>query len=199
VDEVILARHGESEFSLRGLANGDPAVAGPLTRAGVEQARKLGKRLRDERIDLCATTEFERTRQTADIALAGREVPRLVVPELNDIRFGEFEGGLVDGFRTWLREHGAAGIPPGGGESRAETAIRYATGYRKIANRPERLILAIGHAVSIVYILKCARGEDPPLFLEGPPQYAMPFRLSQKELSQAAERLEFWAREKLAA
>ncbi len=196
---MILARHGESEFSLRGLANGDPTVAGPLTQAGVDQARKLEERLRAEPIDLCVTTEFERTRQTADISLAGREVPRLVVPELNDIRFGEFEGGLVDGFRTWLREHGAAGIPPGGGESRAETAIRYATGYRKIAHRPERLILAIGHAVSIVYILKCARGEDPPLFLEGPPQYAVPFRLSQKELSLAADRLESWAREKLAA
>ncbi|HEX2266636.1 MAG TPA: histidine phosphatase family protein, partial [Actinomycetota bacterium] len=194
MDEVILARHGESEFSLRGLANGDPAVAGPLTGAGVEQARKLGERLREEPIELCVTTEFERTRQTADIVLAGREVPRLGIPELNDIRFGEFEGGLVEGFRTWLREHGAAGVPPGGGESRAETAIRYATGYRKVADRPERLILAIGHAVSIVYILKCARGEDPPLFLEGPPEYAVPFRLSKEELSKAADRLESWAR-----
>ena len=199
MDEVILARHGESEFSFRGLANGDPTVAGPLTEAGVRQAQELEKQLRGEPIELCVTTDFERTRQTADIALTGRDVPRLVIPELNDIRFGEFEGGLVEGFRTWLREHGVAGVPPGGGESRAETAIRYAMGYRTIAQRPERLILAIGHAVSIIYILKCAWGEDPPLFLEGPPHYAVPFRLSKEELSNAADRLESWARERLAA
>ncbi|HEX8100320.1 MAG TPA: histidine phosphatase family protein [Actinomycetota bacterium] len=199
MEEVILARHGESAFSVRGVANGDPAVAGPLTELGVQQAKRLEEHLRGEPIELCVTTEFERTRQTADIALGGREVPRLVIPELNDIRFGEFEGGLVEGFRTWLREHGVAGVPPGGGESRAETAVRYATGYRTVAQRPERLILAVGHAVSIIYILKCARGEDPPLFLEGPPHYAVPFRLSKQELLNAVDRLDSWGRERLAA
>ena len=31
-------RHGESEFSVRGLTNGDPRVECPLTEAGREQA-----------------------------------------------------------------------------------------------------------------------------------------------------------------
>src|SRR5262249_59296238 len=42
VEEAILARHGESELSLRGLMNGDPGVECPLTPAGVDQAPPLG-------------------------------------------------------------------------------------------------------------------------------------------------------------
>ena len=66
-----MARHAESVFNVRGVLNGDPAVPGGLTDNGREQARWLGERLKNERIDLCVTTEFERTRETADIALAG--------------------------------------------------------------------------------------------------------------------------------
>ena len=95
MDEVILARHGESELSVVGTVNGDPAVPCALTAAGREQARRLGELLADTELDLCVTSEFERTRETADLALAGRAVPRLVLPELNDVRFGSFEGGSL--------------------------------------------------------------------------------------------------------
>src|ERR687888_196937 len=92
MDEVILARHGESELSVVGTVNGDPAVACALTGEGEEQARRLGERLAEVEIDLCVTSEFERAQRTADLALAGRNIPRLVSPGLNDVRFGSFEG-----------------------------------------------------------------------------------------------------------
>ena len=101
MDEVILARHGESQLSVVGTVNGDPAVACALTETGEEQARRLGNVLAGVELDLCVTSEFERTRQTADIALAGRDVPRLVLPELNDVRFGRFEGGTLADYREW--------------------------------------------------------------------------------------------------
>ena len=101
MDEVILARHGESELSFVGTVNGDPAVACALTAAGEEQARRLGERLADVDLDLCVTSEFERVRQTADLALAGRVVPRVVIPELNEVRFGRFEGGTLVDYREW--------------------------------------------------------------------------------------------------
>ena len=99
---LVVARHGESEHSLKQLVNGDPGVACPLTAAGREQARALGTMLAGEAIDLCAVTEFERVRETAEIALGGRDVPLLVVPELNDPRYGEFEGGSLDAYREWV-------------------------------------------------------------------------------------------------
>ncbi len=74
MDRLILARHAESVFNVRGVLNGDPSIPGGLTDNGREQARLLGERSRSERIDLCVTTEFDRTRETADVALAGRDV-----------------------------------------------------------------------------------------------------------------------------
>ena len=55
---LILARHGESEYSARGLLNGDPTVGVALTETGEAQARTLGAALCETPIDLCVTTEF---------------------------------------------------------------------------------------------------------------------------------------------
>ena len=106
MDELILARHGESEFSARERVSGDPSVACPLTKTGEEQARRLGQLLADEEIDLCVVSEFERTQQTADLALAGRDVPRLDLAELNDPRAGRFDGARFSEFREWLQANG---------------------------------------------------------------------------------------------
>jgi 2,3-bisphosphoglycerate-dependent phosphoglycerate mutase len=194
VREVILARHGESEFSLRGAMNGDPAVACPLTASGEGQARALGAALRDTAIDLCAVTEFQRTQQTADLALEGRDVPRLVVPELNDIRVGEFEGGLLEAYRAWARERTPVEVPPGGGESRAEAAARYARGYRVVLARPERTILVVAHGLPIRYLLLAADGERPQPVIQSL-EYAEPYRLTADQAARAVERLENWAAE----
>ncbi|MDX6511156.1 MAG: hypothetical protein QOE36_660 [Gaiellaceae bacterium] len=185
-------RHAESVFSARGVVSGDPAVAGGLTDAGREQARQLASVLEDERIDLCVVTDFERVGETADIALAGREVPRLVVPELNDIRFGEFEGGAFDEYRAWARAKGPADDCPGGGESRAAAAARFVRGWRIVAARPEERILVVGHGLPIRYLLDALEGVDPAPVLEQVP-YASVFRLAAPELERAVARLEEWA------
>ena len=44
MDELILVRHAESEYSVRGLLNGDPRVAVALTDEGREQARRRARR-----------------------------------------------------------------------------------------------------------------------------------------------------------
>jgi len=56
MDEVILARHGESELSVVGTVNGDPAVACGLTPAGEAQALRLGEQLAAVELDLCVTS-----------------------------------------------------------------------------------------------------------------------------------------------
>ena len=187
----MLARHGESEFSLKQLVNGDPGVACPLTPAGREQARALGTALADEPIDLCAVTEFERVRETAEIALAGRDVPFVVVPELNDPRYGEFEGGSLDAYRQWVWERGPLQAPEGG-EHRGEIAARYAAGFRVLLERPEETILLVAHSLPIRYVLDAASGLSPRAKV-ALVEYAEPARLSRDELERAGEVLEEWA------
>ena len=72
MERIILARHGETDGNVRSIVNGDPSIGYRLTPAGREQARELGRRLAELAIDLCVVTEFGRTVETADLALAGR-------------------------------------------------------------------------------------------------------------------------------
>jgi 2,3-bisphosphoglycerate-dependent phosphoglycerate mutase len=191
VKRALLARHAESEFSVRGLTNGDPEIDIALTEQGREQARRLGAQLASTEIDLAVTSEFHRARETADLALAGRNVARLVLPELNDIRFGEFEGRLLAHYRAWARAHGPEDEVPGG-ESRVESVRRYAAGFRAILARPERTILVVAHSLPIRYVLNAAAGALPAPAMEQVP-YAEALPLSAAELTQAVERLEAWA------
>lgn len=187
---VILARHGESEFSARAVLNGDARVAGGLTAAGKVQARELGEALRDVPLGLCVVTEFQRVRETADEALRGREVPRLVVPELNDPRYGPFEGRPLEEYRAW-----AASAPssetPSGGESRHAIVTRYARGLRLLLARPEETILVVAHSLPLAYVLGARDGLDPmarvPLVA-----YAKAYELDAGELERATGLLERW-------
>jgi len=192
MDEVILARHGESELSVLGIVNGDPSVACALTQTGEGQARRLGERLAGVEIDLCATSEFERARQTADLALAGRDVRRLVLPELNDVRFGGFEARTLAEYRRWAAANEPTTEGPGGGESRAETVSRYVCAYRMILARPERTVLVVAHGLPIRYVLNALEETDPAPLVEQV-AYAEPYVLVRPEFERAADRLERWA------
>jgi broad specificity phosphatase PhoE len=194
LDEVILARHGESELSVVGTVNGDPATACALTERGRAQAKRLGELLGEVEIDLCLTSEFERARETADIALAGRDIARLVVPGLNDVRFGEFEGGTLATYREWAAANEPTVEAPGGGESRSATVLRYADAYRTILARPEPLILVVAHGLPIRYVLNALDGTAPTALVDQV-EYAEPYRLSASALDEAVRLLETWAAE----
>jgi len=190
VDRVVLARHGESERSVEGLTNGDPRVPCALTATGREEARRLGIELADDPIDLCVISEFERVRETADLALPGRDVPRLVLADLNDIRFGEFEGRPLTEYRAWAHAHGPEDVVPGG-DSRTQTVARYARAYRTILALPEETVLMVAHGLPVRYVLDALEGRNPAAAVAQVP-YAEPFRLSADELREAVELLDAW-------
>jgi probable phosphoglycerate mutase len=195
MERVILTRHGESELSARRVCSGEPTVAGnSLTGRGREQARALGDLLAHEQIDLAVTSEFARTRETADLALAASDVPRLLVPELNDIRFGRYEGGPLDEYRAWAGAHGPGEECPGGGESRAQAARRFAAGYRIVLARPETTALVVAHVLPIRYALSALADRAPTALIERV-QECEPFHVTAGQLEDAVARLERWAAE----
>jgi broad specificity phosphatase PhoE len=191
MERVILARHGESVFSARRLVNGEIAVPGPLTKRGEAEARELGRAVASDAIDLCVTSEFERTRQTADVALAGRDVPRLVVPELNDPLYGRFEGGALDEYRSWASAATSRDAVPGGGESRGAILDRYVRGFRRVLALAEETVLIVIHSLPTAYVLAAHDGEPPsrrvPLVA-----HAHPYRFGRAELDAAVTLLEDW-------
>jgi broad specificity phosphatase PhoE len=191
MESLILARHGESIFSERLLVNGDVAAPGPLTPRGEEEARALGRAIADDAIDLCVTSEFERTRQTADIALGERAVPRLVVSELNDPLYGRYEGGSLEDYRSWADGAASGDAVPGGGESRLHIVDRYTRGFRLALARDERCALVVAHSLPIAYVLDARDGTSPtrrvPLV-----EHAHPYRIPVDELDRALSTLEDW-------
>jgi probable phosphoglycerate mutase len=152
MERVILARHAQSVFNVRGVLNGDPSIPGGLSAEGRAQARRLGERVRGERIDLCVTTEFERTRETADIALADRDLPRLVVPELGDPPNGDLELRPYAELIRWREANGPDVPLPGLDRTERHYFETVARGFRLLAERPEPTILAILHGYVIAWI-----------------------------------------------
>jgi broad specificity phosphatase PhoE len=191
MERALLVRHGESVFGARGLATAKVDVRCPLSERGAAQARALAEEISGEEIDLCVTSELERTRQTADIALARRSVRRIVLAELNDPLYGSYEGGPIDAYVAWALANDSVAEPPGGGEGRRTLVARYAAGFRKILDRPERAIFVVAHSLPIAYILMALSGRDPdprvPLI-----EYARTHTVSHGELRRAIGMLETW-------
>jgi len=191
METIVLVRHAESAFGVEHRLNGDPAVPNSLTPRGEEQARELGALLRDVPVDLCVTSELARARETADLALEGRDVPRLVLVDLNEISFGKWEGEVYEEYGGWAWTHGPAEACPGDGESRVDALRRYVRGYRTVLARPELTALVVGHGLAIRYVLNALRGRDPKPLLEQVP-LAEPQRVAAAEVAAAVDRLDAW-------
>jgi probable phosphoglycerate mutase len=191
MERLILARHGQTDWNVRKLVNGDPATPVCLTEQGREEARRLGEAIADDPIDLCVVTPFGRTRETADEALGARSVPRLVVEELGDPFYGAFEGGSLDEYREWAWGQPSSVAPPGGGEARATIVERYVRGYRRLLAREERVVLAVCHSLPVAYVLAAHEGRAPepkvPLVAN-----AHPYRFTRAELERVVEILAGW-------
>jgi broad specificity phosphatase PhoE len=187
---LLLARHAESVLNHERRVNGDPTVDVPLTEQGRDEARRLGAQVANIELDLCVHTRFPRSRETAELAIAGRDVPVVVEPRLDDVKIGELEGFPIDRYREVKREVGRKRPFPGG-ESLDDAALRYAAAFRDLTARAEQRILVVCHEIPVRYALNAAAGGDA---LDGPPFHdlpnAVPFLFDGDTLARAADRIE---------
>lgn len=94
--ELILIRHGETEWSRNGRHTSYTDL--PLTEFGETQARALVPLLADRQIGLSLVSPSVRARRTAE--LAGLTSPR-IIPELREWDYGGYEGiTTIDIHRT---------------------------------------------------------------------------------------------------
>jgi probable phosphoglycerate mutase len=185
----VIARHGESTLNHEQRINGDPSVPVALTETGRGEAQLLGQQIAHVPFDLCVHTRFGRTRETAEIALEGRNVRFETEPLLDDIDIGELEGQTIDDYRAWKRKHTRADAFPGG-ESLDDSARRYAAAYRKLLARPEERVLVVTHEIPLRYAINAADGSND---LDGPTHQlanATPYLFDEAALTRAAEQIE---------
>ena len=113
------------------------------------------------------------------------------MPELNEIDFGSFNGGLLDEYRAWAAARSPSQRAPGG-ESRADAAVRFGRGLRVLLERNEDVVLLVGHALMIRYTLDAASGLVPAARM-APVDHAHPHRLERSDVERAAALLESWS------
>ena len=185
----VLARHAQSTLNLEQRVTGDPDLDVPLTGQGKEEARLLGVQLANLPLDVCLHTRFPRTRLTAEIVVAGRDVHIETEPLFDDVAIGDLEGSAVADYRAWKARH-ARNEPFPGGESLDEAADRYALAYRRLLETNHSSMLVVCHEIPIRYALNGAAGSDS---LDGPIHElpnAVPFCFDEDALERAAAGIE---------
>jgi len=121
---ILLARHGETPWNAEGRYQGQIDI--PLSPVGEGQARALGARLTDVRIDRAVASPLSRAKSTAEFALGeSRRDQLLTDPGLMEIAHGEWEGLLAseirerdpERLRLWREAPDTVLMPGQGGES----------------------------------------------------------------------------------
>lgn len=117
---ILLARHGETAWNAEGRYQGQEDT--PLSETGEKQARRLGERLRDVRIDRAVCSPLTRTYDTAQFALGEVRATMLMIDnDLMEIAHGRWEGKLAseieaedsERFRAWRETPDKVKMPDG--------------------------------------------------------------------------------------
>ena len=120
VNEIVLVRHGETEWTLTGRHTGRTDI--PLTEHGREQAQRIGAALRGRRFALVLSSPLSRALETC--RLAGQGELAEVTDDLLEWDYGDYEGRRTDDIRKMRPRWSlwADGVP--GGETAADVAAR---------------------------------------------------------------------------
>lgn len=141
---LFLLRHGESEANVGGFINDDPEKPILLTAKGRKQAATAAQALSGICFSHAYASQFPRARQTADIILAGRNLPLIVDARLNERRSG-LDGQPVEVFNGLVRPDPVR-IKPANGESFLEQMARVGNFLDEIALlHPNGIVLAVSH------------------------------------------------------
>jgi broad specificity phosphatase PhoE len=183
----VIARHAESTANAAHDVSSDPSRPVALTATGREEAGRLAEQVANVDFGLAVCTRFLRTRQTLEIALAGRPVPIVVEPALDDIDAGDLDGAPIERYWAWKKTHGLHERFPGG-ESLAEALRRYAEALRGLAERTEPVTLVVTHEFPLRHIVAAAA--DGVSAHDVAVANAVPYLLDEPALRRAADGLD---------
>jgi probable phosphoglycerate mutase len=182
LDWLGVIRHGESTGNVAATA---AETAGidlidiperdadvPLSDTGREQAsavnRWLGELPPDRRPQMAVVSTYLRTRQTAELALRGLDIPAARDERLRDRELGVLDLLTGNGVRTRLpaeadrrRRLGKFYYRPPGGESWADVVLRLRSLLRDVReDHPDGRVLLVGHEAIVLLLRYLIEGLD---------------------------------------
>ena len=87
---LYIMRHGQTEWNVLRKLQGRTDI--PLNEEGRKMARQAAVECRDTHFDVCYCSPLCRAKETAELVLAGRDVPIYFDERLMELGFGEYEG-----------------------------------------------------------------------------------------------------------
>jgi alpha-ribazole phosphatase len=162
---VHLIRHAQTDYNLLGLCNDDPTRRVHLTDQGINQAQAAAQQLKDVAFQAIIVSELPRTRHTARIINAHREVPIRAHPDINDIRTG------FDGQPSWkhvaLTRANPMNAKARGGESRREHRRRVLSFLDWLGGLYLHTVLVVAHeeTLRVCMALACRLSDSEMLAL----------------------------------
>jgi broad specificity phosphatase PhoE len=158
--EIILIRHGETEWNASNIFRGRADV--DLNETGLRQAEQLGEYLSSEEIDFIYTSPLKRAVRTAGAIARPQNIEVNTIENLIDFDFGEWQGlTLVEVqekypelYQDWLDTPEQVGMP--GGESLASVRDRAMSFLQDAVMRcGEGKVALVSHRV-VLKVIICA-------------------------------------------
>lgn len=151
---LVIARHGETEENKNDICQGQ--MHGKLTRKGITQAKKLARRLKNERFDAVYCSDLNRAKDTCREIMKFHPETRITyVKELRERCKGVFEGMHHEKVRKKAKDLGLTyRHRPPGGETHGDKDKRVMRFYKKMLKQHMgNTVLWITHGEVILTII----------------------------------------------
>lgn len=158
---VILVRHGQTLWNALGKYQGHTDV--PLNEVGIEQARKVAKRLAGENISAVYASDLSRAKDTAKIIAQKHGLEVETDKKLREMNFGLWEGKTYTQIqeeypqlvKVWISDPQLLQIPQG--ETFSQVQLRAIRALKEIIRRHNinETIVVVAHGLTIISII-CA-------------------------------------------
>jgi alpha-ribazole phosphatase len=155
--EIILIRHGETDWNIEGRYQGQSDV--PLNQNGIQQAKEMANRIRHYQFNAIISSDLSRAKQTAEILSETCESPLQIDPRLREINQGEWEGMLYADIRSRYskafeeRLHNPLDVAPPGGETVGQVRDRVLEAIQEIVEQfPDGIVAIVSHGLSLAII-----------------------------------------------
>jgi broad specificity phosphatase PhoE len=157
--ELILARHGETEWNVEEVFRGRIDIK--LNETGVRQAKLLAQYLRDVNIDAVYSSPLRRALNTAEVIARYHKLEVKIAPGLIDFDFGKWQGLSLQKVKNkykelyaqWLENPHLIRMPDG--ESLDEVRKRALRVVDEVVAKHEGAVVLVSHRV-VNKVLICA-------------------------------------------
>ena len=157
--EIILVRHGETEWNVAEVFRGRIDIE--LNDTGIKQAELLAGYLRDIKIDAIYSSPLKRALKTAEIIASYHKLAVEIAPGLIDFNYGKWQGlahqEVKDKYKElyaeWINSPDKVKMPTG--ESLNDVRKRAMGGVAKVITKYKGTVVLVSHRV-VNKVLICA-------------------------------------------